>query len=363
VANEFKQVNGVTRSEYYQQLLRLVASDQGAAEGLIARPSLDDLRSGRVTGAFLDLGDLLPQLSAAEIDRLFSIVAQRRIKFFATASVYYSDTVLEDGLNQHATVESHQWWEALFKRKFEQTDRLASFEDSELPLTNFAVAPATKSRIASIHKGLRIRRELERLANRVRLGGKVLMGGTISQSALLAELDGKTVAVVGNARSLASRRFGDDIDAHDIVVRFNRVPIVTRLSHGYRTDWVATGVPVTQERLTNLGASRLLWLSAYRRKMTRETIAVKQLYLHAVGDIRLLAQQADVERPTTGLMAIDLLSKSKLAAATLYGFDFYHSQSASSHQTIETAPHAFDKEEIYVKGLIGCDRRFQIAGT
>ena len=353
----------MTRSEYYQQLLRLVASDQGAAEGLIARPSLDDLRSGRVTGAFLDLGDLLPQLSAAEIDRLFSIVAQRRIKFFATASVYYSDTVLENGLNQHVTVESHQWWEALFKRKFEQTDKLSSFEDSELALTNFSVTPATKSKIASIHNVSPIQRELGRLANRIRLGGKVLMGGTTSQATLLAELEGKTVAVVGNARSLASRRFGDDIDAHDIVVRFNRVPIVTRLSHGYRTDWVATGVPITQERLTSLGASRLLWLSAYRRKMTRETIAVKQLYLHPVGDIGSLARRATVERPSTGLTALDLLSKSKLASATLYGFDFYHSQSASSHQTIENAPHAFDKEEIYVRALMARDRRFQVAGA
>ena len=41
--------------------------------------------------------------------------------------------------------------------------------------------------------------------------------------ALLASLDGKSVAIVGNATSLLAHRHGALIDGHDIVVRMNMV--------------------------------------------------------------------------------------------------------------------------------------------
>ena len=56
------------------------------------------------------------------------------------------------------------------------------------------------------------------------------------------EFAGKTVALVGNARSLGATRMGEAIDRCDIVVRFNQCPMVGEPSHGRRTDWIAEHV-------------------------------------------------------------------------------------------------------------------------
>ena len=65
---------------------------------------------------------------------------------------------------------------------------------------------------------------------------------SVAQPDLLAALRGKTVALVGNARALANTQMGEEIDAHDIVIRCNRAPIITSRSHGTRTDWIATSI-------------------------------------------------------------------------------------------------------------------------
>ena len=51
-----------------------------------------------------------------------------------------------------------------------------------------------------------------------------------------------TVAVVGNATSLFDKRYGQDIDSHDVVIRINRAAQFLNISkeynrsHGIRTD-------------------------------------------------------------------------------------------------------------------------------
>ncbi|WP_286789889.1 glycosyltransferase family 29 protein, partial [Thioclava sp. UBA3469] len=62
---------------------------------------------------------------------------------------------------------------------------------------------------------------------------------SVSQKALLGDLAGKSVALVGNARALAEGQAGAAIDAHDVVIRINRAPMPSAESHGTRTDWLA----------------------------------------------------------------------------------------------------------------------------
>lgn len=52
------------------------------------------------------------------------------------------------------------------------------------------------------------------------------------QSAVLGDLAGKRIALVGNARALADTRHGAQIDAADLVIRINRAPIPSAESHG-----------------------------------------------------------------------------------------------------------------------------------
>ncbi|MGA1834586.1 glycosyltransferase family 29 protein [Rhizobium wenxiniae] len=348
------------QSEDYQKLREIIAADQAIAGSQILTPSLGELKSGSVSRGFLDFKDMLPQLSSDELGPLLIDLASTGQRAMGVISPYYSNQMREDGLNLYRTVMPDDWWKALLEKHFLITEFVASHRGSEFLWTNFKVSEGTRLRLARVGKVSSVRRELSRLISRTKVGWRSLTGQCVRPNDLLALLDGKSVAVVGNARSLNCQDFGREIDSHDIVIRFNRVPIVSRGSHGYRTTWVATGVPINQQRLSSLGASHVLWLSRYRRKIPRETASIDNLYLHPTGMIDALAERSNVMRPTTGLAAIDLLSSSMARQITLYGFDFYLSQSSSSHQTIEAAPHQFDREELFVRTLVQDDHRFVI---
>ncbi len=153
---------------------------------------------------------------------------------------------------------------------------------------------------------------------------------------------------------------GSAIDANDIVLRFNRAPIISREANGSRTDWLATSVPLERDTIDAIGPRRILWMSRRRSKMNMIIATAGHLYVHPKEDVLRLAASASVERPSTGLMVIDLLARSRCRSVELYGFDFYKSQSLSGHQSIDTAPHAYDREEAFVTGLVARDSRFTI---
>ena len=350
----------MNREEYYRGVLALVAAEAGKA-GLIVVPPLADLRAGVPTDRIIDLTDVLPQLEASEIEAYLSRLVRNGSKIVVVASVYYSDTVLSDGTNKNKTVEPHGWWENIIRSHFKDSTVLPAYLESDIVLANFTVSKETRARMKAFRGNSSLQKEWRRFVERGLLAYRQLSGIITRQEDLLRDLAGKSVAVVGNSRSLGQMSYGEQIDGHDIVIRFNRVPIVSRRSHGFRTDWVATGVPIEQSRLDELGANRLLWLSAFRRKMTSGTIGVRHLYLHPLKDIELLSGTLGVARPSTGVTAIDLLRRSSCRSATLYGFDFYASQSSSSHQTADNNPHSYDREELFVRELLAEDERFDLA--
>ena len=67
-------------------------------------------------------------------------------------------------------------------------------------------------------------------------------------------------------------------------------------------------------------------------------------------------------RPTTGLMAIDMVARSGAAGATLYGFDFFASLSLSGGRTARDVPHDFAAERAWVERLVARDPRFALWG-
>lgn len=348
----------MNRLDFYQKAAALAAARTGSP---VHQPtSVRDLEAGFRNGALLYLPDILTQLETAQIHSLLEKMAAAGTPFLAVVSTYYSDIVLDDGSNLSKTVQPSEWWLRMFREHFDRISELPTFLESDVVVTNAPLAPEAAAELQALLPNSSTEREFRRFFNRLTLFFRLATGGTVSQPQLFRDLEGKKVALVGNARSLADTSHGREIDAHDLVIRFNRVPIVGRRSHGFRTDWVASGVPLGKAHLDNLGATRLLWLSAFRRKMTADTLAVADLYVHPARDLKVLVQKARVERPSTGLTAIDLLSRSPVRAVNLYGFDFYASQSSSSHQTVETAPHAYDREEDFVRRLLEQDKRFRL---
>lgn len=176
---------------------------------------------------------------------------------------------------------------------------------------------------------------------------------------VLARLSG-SIALVGNARSLSATVHGKAIDSADQVIRINRAPMPAPESHGRRTDVLALATSLDAATLNRLNPALTLWMSHKRKRLpwavaTRAGFALPPLE----GFLRL---KAALDRPpTTGLLMLDLLQQSPTKSVTLYGFDFFSSQSLSGSRTAAHVPHDFAAERRWVAALLARDPRFHLS--
>jgi hypothetical protein len=323
--------------------------------------SLDRLLSASPSRSdFVLLLDTLQQLDESELAAVLKELAAAGCKLVIVVPLVYSARLHEDGINENKLVQPWIWWQEQLKLYFPAVQRIATPTDSDAAFATWPLSAERKKAIVRLGKTGSLVKAAEWLRNRAKLAHLTLSRSVYSKVDILNALAGKSLSVVGNARSLAEKTFGEQIDANEIVVRFNQMPIISRRSHGSRTDWLATSVSVDKEFLERRGVSRVLWMSTRRRKISAEMLSLGDLYLHPKNDVVRLARRAGVERPSTGLMLIDLLAQSTCRSIELYGFDFFKSQSSSGHQTAETAPHDFEKEEAFVAGIVSKDARFRI---
>ena len=180
------------------------------------------------------------------------------------------------------------------------------------------------------------------------------------QDEVLALLDGKRVALVGNARSLAEGTQGAQIDAADLVVRMNRAPMPAPESHGTRTDWLALATRLPGADRDRIAPGRVLWMSPKRKRLDWATARSPGFYLHPLADYHALARQLGAP-PSTGIMAVNLLLRAPLSALTLYGFDFFASQSLSGSRSAAQVPHDFAAEAAWVRARAGADPRLRLS--
>jgi hypothetical protein len=170
---------------------------------------------------------------------------------------------------------------------------------------------------------------------------------------------GKTVALVGNARALAGTACGEAIDAHDIVIRMNAAPGLGEDSHGRRTDLLAASVPVERDALASKGAKLILWMTQRRNKLPLWMLQSGRLWFYPAADHAALVSRVSA-RPSTGIMVLDVMSRSPAASVTLFGFDFFQSLSLSGDHSASSVPHNFAGEEGFAMDLIARDSRFRI---
>lgn len=182
---------------------------------------------------------------------------------------------------------------------------------------------------------------------------------SIPQGNLLAALEGKSVALIGNARALAESRHGAAIDAADLVIRINRAPMPSPESHGSRTDWLALAVRLSDEDRARIAPERILWMSPKRKRLDWDSASSPGFYLHPLEDYQALKDRLAAP-PTTGAMMIELLLRAKLRSLTLYGFDFFASQSLSGSRTAAQVPHDFGSEAAWVADLSRSDPRLSV---
>lgn len=179
---------------------------------------------------------------------------------------------------------------------------------------------------------------------------------------LAQEVRDRSIALVGNARSMVGASHGAQIDASDIVVRINSAPIPSELSHGSRTDWHALAIRKSHSIASRINPQRSLWMSHKRKRLDWATASSRGFYLFPLADFSRLAQELGAP-PTTGLMLIDLLERLPVGHVKLFGFDFFASRSLSGSRTAEQVPHDFDEELQWVQRLLARDERFTLIAT
>ena len=183
---------------------------------------------------------------------------------------------------------------------------------------------------------------------------------SVPQPDLLADLRGRSVALVGNARSLAEGAHGPAIDAHDRVIRVNRAPMPAAGSHGTRSDWLGLAVRLGAGDRARIAPGRILWMSPKRKRLDWATASSPGFHLHPQADVQALADRLGAP-PSTGAMLIDLAMRSDLARLTLFGFDFFASLSLTGSRTADRVPHDFAAEAAWVRDLQASDPRLSIA--
>lgn len=171
------------------------------------------------------------------------------------------------------------------------------------------------------------------------------------------ELKGKTVAVVGNARALEHSCYGVNIDKAELVIRLNSSPLPNAASHGTRTDWIGTSIPLDQKLIDARRPQRVLWLTPKLKRLPWAIARKPGFFLNPSSFQTELSKEIGA-RPTTGLLILDLLRRSSVGQVDIYGFDFFASLSLSGSRKAGQVAHDFNVEQKWVQTLIQKDPRF-----
>lgn len=225
---------------------------------------------------------------------------------------------------------------------------------------------------------------------------------------------GKRIALVGNASALSPTLSGEEIDGHDIVIRMNLgYPLIVRRNmrgaeipdqylHGYFLDRRSASqekLPVLRRdtpesvlrAFTNVGAlgrKTDIWSCATVDKTRQHffaplfgcmTVTCHPSYEHLSLKFLLEQRVKRLDRavykhlvntyhvePSSGLLWIEYLRRTNMAALDLYGFDFFSSghiarNSGSLLQAQNKWPHSPLVERNYVMKLLDTDDRFKLA--
>jgi hypothetical protein len=169
------------------------------------------------------------------------------------------------------------------------------------------------------------------------------------------DIAGKTIAVVGNARSLLASAHGAAIDAHDVVLRMNRGLAAVPGAQGSRTEILAfatfRGVADIHERF---GARWHIWMSPKERDAAPRSQLPPMTEFYDLDRWQALHDHLG-SRPSVGAMVLDYLSTKDPRGVTVFGFDFKRSHTFYQ-QKQHIGPHDYRSEEAFCEELVRASR-------
>lgn len=139
------------------------------------------------------------------------------------------------------------------------------------------------------------------------------------------QVRGRSLALVGNAQSIFARRDGAAIDGCDQVMRLNRGFLRHPASQGARTDLLCLSLRLSRAEIrAAFGDVPIVYGNQDRWVMAKDMWAERNsIAYYPIEAFRALSARIGRRRPSTGLIAIDLLLSCLGAAQVrLFGFDW-----------------------------------------
>jgi hypothetical protein len=201
----------------------------------------------------------------------------------------------------------------------------------------------------------------------------------------------KTIAVVGNSQSLFNHSYGSSIDAHDIVIRFNK-PANLMLddvleTHGNKMDfwcfWAVgaffnsvikdqnTPQKITDTFFNDKTIRRIQIRANGHTGLTNSYIDYslpEKSYLNLNNIIKSYSKQNKIT-PSAGVSVLNWLKNSNPKYVSIYGMDFKETPTFSEIDRYEEdmegffdtrCRHDYVAEKLYVKDNILSDKRFKL---
>ena len=153
-------------------------------------------------------------------------------------------------------------------------------------------------------------------------------------------LSGKSVALVGPAKSIEGSKNGDLIDSCDVVIRLNYAKIKNTKDSGTRTDVIYYDGSMHNHRDLNIkflvcSYPEIEWF--FESRCRRNTQYYSRIYNHKIVDsllyqsLKTTLSETNKIRPNTGLIAMVDLLNHNIRSLFITGLDFYRTGYLNVH--------------------------------
>lgn len=157
-------------------------------------------------------------------------------------------------------------------------------------------------------------------------------------------IKGKSIAIVGNSESIFNKQNGQEIDNHDIVIRFNRGFIKNKLSQGTKTDLLFLACTLTPQEIKKYNAKYTVRRSIYSHSICDFELRKDDKFIFAQeANINCKNNNISKSQASTGFLAIQFCLSSDVKNIDLYGFDFFKTVTFYNPKGYKTM-HNGDKE-------------------
>lgn len=152
-------------------------------------------------------------------------------------------------------------------------------------------------------------------------------------------LKDKTVAIVGNAQSLFSERYGSEINKHDVIIRFTHGYITNPEAQGSKTTILISAEDLDKKRIREYNPLYII--------NRRQLIGNGTEYYFTNEDKNRVRLGLD-GTPSSGILAIDLCDVAGCKKIDLYGFDWERTKTFYNPDWYKTE-HNYSSEEMKIR--------------